>query len=237
MPIQEGDFIKISYTGRLGESVFDTTDADLAKEEGIHNPAALYGPITIRVGSRHVIPGLEEALIGKEIGYEGDTEVAPELGFGPHDESLVKSVPVTQFREKPKVGTRVEMDNREGVVVNVIGRRALVDFNHPLAGKTLHYHFAIEERVEDAQERIQGLIRLYAGRDDVEIAINGGTVEMLLPPGITYDRRWMLWRGRIVHEIFEYLDGIDEIIFKEAFRRPAQPEEEAAGEEPAPAEE
>jgi FKBP-type peptidyl-prolyl cis-trans isomerase SlyD len=222
MPVSEGDFIKISYTGRVGETVFDTTDEEVAKERGIHNPRAEYGPITIRVGSNHVILGLEEAVQGREVGEEGDIEVPAEKAFGPRDESLVSSVSVSQFKEKPHVGSRVEIDNREGVVARIIGRRALVDFNHPFAGKTLFYSFKIEEKVEDIQEQISGLIRLYSGRNDVEVTINDGTVEMLLPPGITYDRRWMLWRGRIIHETFQYIKDVNEIILKETFKRPAE---------------
>jgi len=222
MPVSEGDFIKINYTGRVGETVFDTTDEEVAKEQGIHNPRAEYGPITIRVGSNHVILVLEEAVQGKEVGEEGEIEVSPEKAFGPHDETLVSSVSVSQFKDKPHIGSRVEIDNREGVVVRIIGRRALVDFNHPLAGKTPSYTYKIEEKVEGAEEQIRGLIRLYAGRNDVEVAIDDGRAEMQLPPGITYDRRWMLWRGRIIHETFQYIKDVNEIVLKETFKRPAE---------------
>jgi len=61
MAIQNGDFIRLIYTGKVDGAVFDTTDEEVAREAGIHNPEALYGPVTIRVGSQHVITGFDEA--------------------------------------------------------------------------------------------------------------------------------------------------------------------------------
>ena len=119
---------------------------------------------------------------------------------------------------------RVEVEGNEGMVVDVIGRRAVVDFNHPLAGKTLQYSYTILEKVEDQVEQISGLIKLYSGRTDIGITIADGTVELALPPAITYDRRWMVWRGTLVRELFEYYPDIENVVMKETFPRPEKPE-------------
>ena len=227
MALQEGDFIRLSYTGRAGENIFDTTDEENAKEAGIHNPQAEYGPVTIRLGSHHVIIGLEEALIGKEVGAEGEVTVPPEKAFGAHEEKYVRSVPTTQFHGKPKRGMSVEVEGREGVITDIIGRRAVVDFNHPLAGKTLSYSYAILDMVDDRVEQIKGLIKLYAGRTDIGISIIDGTVELALPAAIMYDRRWMAWRGTLIRGIFEYYPDITNVVTKETFPRPEEPGEEA----------
>lgn len=219
MALQEGDFIRLRYTGRAGGNIFDTTDEESAKEEGIYNPRAEYGPVTIRLGSHHVIIGLEDELIGKEVGTEGEVDVPPEKAFGAHDDQHVRSVPVTQFREKPRRGMRVEVEGNEGMVVDVIGRRAVVDFNHPLAGRTLHYTYEILEKVDDQVDQISGLIQLYSGRTDIGVTIIDGTVELALPPAIIYDRRWMTWRGTLVREILEYYPEIESVVLKETFPR------------------
>ena len=229
MPFQEGDFIELTYTGSIEGTVFDTTDEQTAKDADIHNPSALYGPITIRLGSGHVVAGLEEALTGADVGTEGEVDVAPEKAFGPHDPNQVESVPIAKFKEQPFPGMRVKVEDREGVVVNVIGRRAVVDFNNPLAGKTVHYIFTVVRAVEDTVDRIKGLIRLYVQRD-MDVAIDGATATIILPPAINYDRRWLLWRGRIVHETFEYLPEIQDIVLLERFKRPEK-KEPAAGTE------
>ena len=60
-----------SYTGKVGDNVFDTTDEDEAKKAGIHSASAVYGPVTICVGQKHVIVGLDEELVGKKAGAKG----------------------------------------------------------------------------------------------------------------------------------------------------------------------
>jgi FKBP-type peptidyl-prolyl cis-trans isomerase SlyD len=219
MPIQNGEFITLSYTGSVAGKVFDTTSEEVAQDAGIHNPGAPYGPVTIRVGNQHVILGLDEALEGKEIGFEGEIDIPAEKAFGPHERDKVEAFNKNSFKEKLKIGMTITVpDKGEGTVVDVIGNRALIDFNHPLAGKELHYWYRIEGEVTDIEEQVKGLIRLYAGRD-MDISFNDGILTISLPPGINYDRRWVLWRSRIVKEAFEFIPDIQEITLVESFKR------------------
>lgn len=234
MAITEGDYIRLEYTGSADDIVFDTTSAEAAKEAGIENPAATYGPILVRVGSGHVIPGLDEALIGRAAGEEGDIEVPPEKGFGEYDREQVQGVPLKQFGEKVQVGSRVKNENREGVVRDIIGSRAIVDYNNELAGKTLHYTFRIVEVVENELDRANGLIRLYSGRE-LASKVRSGVLTIELPPGISYDRRWMLWKPTIVHDILEAAPSVKEIRLIETVKRP-EPAAEPASKEDTPAE-
>jgi len=227
LAVQEGSFVRLSYTGKIGDRVFDTTDESAAKEAGIHNAQAVYGPVLVRVGSRHVVIGLDDALVGKEPGDEGTVEVPPEKAFGAHDDSRMESVSIGKFAEKPSIGQSVEVDNREGTVANIIGRRVVVDFNHPLAGKTATYTFRVEEIVDSQPEQIKGLISLYTQRS-MEVTVEGGVVTIHLPPAIMYDRRWLLWRSRVVQEIFDFYPDIGEIVLLESFKRQAKPEKEPA---------
>jgi FKBP-type peptidyl-prolyl cis-trans isomerase SlyD len=219
MAIENGVFIRISYTGSIEGLPFDTTDEETAKKAGMFNESARYGPMVIRVGSTHVIPGLDDAIVGSEVGVEQTVTVLPEKGFGPHDKERVKVYPLKAFEKKPKVGTRITVEKEEGLVVDIIGQRALVDFNHPLAGKTLEYTFTVEEVVEDDKEKMKGLIRLFSGRD-MELELTEEEVTLHLPPGINYDQRWFLWRGTIINELFLVRESITKIVFMETFNRP-----------------
>ena len=225
MAIKEGDFIRLSYSGKVGDNVFDSTNEDEAKKAGIHSQSAVYGPVTICVGQKHVILGLDEELMGKEAGAEGTVTVAPDKAFGERDPKRIKSFPKNQFKEKPVRGMPVKVDEQgEGTVVDVIGSKVIVDFNAPLAGQTLTYEYKIEEKVTDPLDQLRGLVRLYAGRD-MEITMDGEKATVTLPPGIHYDRRWLLWRGRIIHEGFELIKGLGEIVLVETFKKPEKKEE------------
>ena len=232
MAIKEGDFIRISFTGKFDDEVFDTTDAGVAKEEGTFDPQKDYAPLTIRVGAGHVLEGLDEALPGMEVGEEGEVEIPPEKGYGPRDESLVRSTNIKNFSEKPQVGTKIQIEGREGIVTNIVGNRVVLDFNHPLAGRTLYYTFRVEDRVEGTEEQAKALIKLFSGRE-MDVELDEGTLTINLPPGISYDRRWQMGRGMAVHQIFEFLDDVETVVQKEVFRRQKKPGSEAE-EEPEP---
>ncbi|NMB78745.1 MAG: peptidylprolyl isomerase [Methanomicrobiales archaeon] len=224
MAIKEGEFIKLSYTGKVGDNVFDTTYEDEAKKAGIFNESAVYGPVTICIGQKHVIAGLDEELASKKVGAEGTVTVPPEKAFGQRDPKRVQSFPKNQFKEKPVRGMQVRLGEQgEGTVMDVIGSKVIVDFNAPLAGATLTYTYKIEEKAEKAVDQLKGLVKLYSGRD-MEVEMDGSKATVMLPPGIIYDRRWLLWRGRIIHEAFEFTKGIDEIVLVESFKRPEKKE-------------
>jgi len=224
MAIKEGDFVKLSYTGSANGMVFDTTEEEAAKAADIHSTTAIYGPVTICVGQKHVIAGLDEELVGKAVGTEADVTVPPEKAFGERDLKKVQSFPKNKFKDKPARGMRINVEEQgEGVVVDVIGSKVIVDFNQPLAGQTLTYHYKIDEIVKDPLEQFKGLIRLYAGKD-MDVTLDDEKATVTLPPGINYDRRWLLWHGRILHEGFELVNGISEITLVETYKKPEKKE-------------
>ena len=74
---------------------------------------AIYGPVTICVGQKHVISGLDEELVGKDAGDEGDVTVAPEKAFGERDPKKIQSFQKNKFKDKPSAGCGSMSRNRE----------------------------------------------------------------------------------------------------------------------------
>jgi FKBP-type peptidyl-prolyl cis-trans isomerase SlyD len=182
----------------------------------------VYGPITIKVGSGHVVAGLDDDFVGKELGTEYTIDVPPERAFGNRQETLIESVSIAKFKEAPSIGGQVQLEGREGIVINKIGRRVIVDFNHPLSGKTVHYTYTIQEKVEQPEDQVKGLIRLYTQREMV-VSLLTNVLSIQLPAGVNYDRRWLLWRGRIINDIFSFIPSVQEINLIENFTRPQEP--------------
>ncbi|MBN1134680.1 MAG: FKBP-type peptidyl-prolyl cis-trans isomerase [Methanosarcinaceae archaeon] len=235
MAIEKGDFIKLQYTGKFDENtVFDTTNEELAKEKEIHNPRGMYGGDVVIVGLGHTIAGLDEDLVGKEVGYTGTVEIPPEKGFGSHDPKMVESISISKFQDRRAYpGMEIEINGRRGVVTTVIGRRARVDFNHPLAGKSVTYEYTIEQKLEDNAEKIKGLLALYTGIPDLMVEINDKKASIIIPPALTFNQRWLMSKGRIANEILANID-IDEIAYVEKYPEAPLPEveaEEYSGEE------
>ncbi|WRQ72934.1 MAG: peptidylprolyl isomerase [Methanosarcinales archaeon Met12] len=218
MPIKNGDFIKISYTGRLKNgTVFDTTDGKIAKEAGTFDEKAKYEPQLVVVGAGHAVKGLEEDMVGRDIGYGGSVEVPPEKGFGERNPALIETFSITKFKEKPQPGMQVSIDGRNGVVETAIGRRARVDFNHPLAGILLVYDYVIEEKIDDTKAKIKGLINLYA-RADLDVEIQGDIAKVIVPYSLSFDQRWIISKRQIADEILAHTD-IKEMLYIEKYTK------------------
>lgn len=105
-------------------------------------------------GSGNIIPGLEKALVGKQVGDKLDVRVAPAEGYGEVDARLVQQVPRRAFQgvKDVQVGMRFQTQGPNGptsiVVTRVVGDMVTVDGNHPLAGQ--HLNFAVE--IADVRE-------------------------------------------------------------------------------------
>ena len=95
-------------------------------------------------GYGNTLPKIEEALDGKEPGFQTVLALEPQDAFGLRDESLVQTIPRTQFPPGVKVGGQLEGRGEDGNariyhVVKVKGDIVLLDGNHPLAGKELRF--------------------------------------------------------------------------------------------------
>jgi FKBP-type peptidyl-prolyl cis-trans isomerase 2 len=218
MVVQKGDFIKLSYTGKLENgSVFDTTDANVAKEYGIFNEQASYGPETVVVGKGFVVAGLDEDLIGKDVGYKGTVTIPPEKGFGLRRIDQIETIPVKKFKEPIRPGVRVNVGGRTGTVESLAGGRARVNFNSPLAGETLNYEYTIDSQIENREEKIAAILRMYTGKD-IEHKIEDGKVLVEVPKDFAFNQRWILAKGAIASQLQE-LEGINEVVFQETYKK------------------
>ena len=216
MVIQDKDFIRINYTGRFEDgTVFDTTDEEIAKESDIYDENTRYEPFIIIVGAKHVIEGLDEDLIGKDVGYHGTVEVPPAKGYGEREPELITTHSISGFKEKPVKGARVRIDGRDGMVVMTIGRKVRVDFNNPMAGKTLIFDYSIEDVLDDDLTKIKALLSSYFVVDfDVEIDDDIARIES--PRSLLFNERWLVMKERLAQELLQSLD-IDSVKFVETY--------------------
>lgn len=218
MALQKGDFIKISYTGRLEDGkIFDTTDEETAKSNNIYDERGLYGGDVIVIGGGHTITGLDEDFVGKEAGYETELTIPTEKAFGAPKAELMTSVSVSKFKEgKAAVGQIVEQDGRHGVVTKVIGRRATIDFNSPLAGKTVIYKYKIDEVITETAEKVKALFAYYTGVRDAEVVIDGTIAKVTVPLQISFNQNWFLSKMKMARDLTENTE-LTEVWFVEKF--------------------
>ncbi|AOS79952.1 MULTISPECIES: FKBP-type peptidyl-prolyl cis-trans isomerase [Hydrogenophaga] len=93
-------------------------------------------------GYGNTLHGIEVALEGQEKGFATTITLQPSLAFGERDESLVTTIPKTQFPPGIKVGGQLEGSDEQGrrhlfTVMKIKGDTVHLDGNHPLAGEDL----------------------------------------------------------------------------------------------------
>nr|QNO46796.1 putative FKBP-type peptidyl-prolyl cis-trans isomerase [Methanosarcinales archaeon ANME-2c ERB4] len=218
MTIENEDVIRINYTGRLEDGmVFDTTDEEVAKEHDIYDENIRYDSFVIIVGKGHVVEGLDEDIVGKEAGYHGTVEIPPEKGYGEHKTELVKTYPTSKFTETPVKGMRAVVDEQQGLVVMKVGRRVRIDFNSPMAGKTLIFDYTIEDQIDDDLDKIKSLLQSFFRKDfDVELVDETAVIEP--PSDLRLNQNWLLMKSRIANELLGSME-LDNVKFVETYQK------------------
>jgi FKBP-type peptidyl-prolyl cis-trans isomerase SlyD len=126
------------------------TPVDSSRERG--------EPLTVLIGHGNIIPGLEAALTGHEVGDQFKVEVAPGEAYGERRADFVQRVPKKYFDhpEQLQPGMTAMLQTKESgprmVVVMKVGSSVIdVDLNHPMAGKALTFDVEITG-IRDATE-------------------------------------------------------------------------------------
>lgn len=130
--VAPGKKVSIEYTLTLGDK--QVVDTNVGKQ-----------PLTFVQGAKEIIPGLDKALIGMKTGESKHVTVKPEEGYGPVRKEAVVEAGKSQLPPDAwKVGSQVQTrtaagQTLRGTVTKISGDKATIDFNHPLAGKTLFF--------------------------------------------------------------------------------------------------
>jgi peptidylprolyl isomerase len=163
MSLQKSDFILIDYVARVKETgeVFDTTIEETAKKEHLYKEGDVYESRLVVIGEGWVLKALDDCLTTVEVGKPTSVEITPEKAFGQRDPQKVKRVPLKQLLARditPSVGMRIEYGGKSATVRAIGAGRVLLDFNAPLAGKTLVYEVTLKKKLETKKEKIAALI-------------------------------------------------------------------------------
>lgn len=113
-------------------------------------------------GRGQIVPGLEAQLEGLSEGESKQVVVPPALGYGEHDARGLQEVPRSMFPEDAPLrpGLSIQAQTAEGAVIPITvreikGDAVVVDLNHPLAGKTLHFDVTVKTVRAATPEELQ----------------------------------------------------------------------------------
>ena len=129
--VKLGDIVNIECEGKLEDGkIF----LKIKKEN----------PLKLKVGQGSIFPELESNLVDMQIGQTKEVTLTPDQAYGAYQDQLLLSAPYEKFGEdfKPEIGKKVTVelqDNKRimGIVTDIEDNIVTIDFNHPLAGKSI----------------------------------------------------------------------------------------------------
>ena len=136
LKVQDDLVVSMEYTLHVDGEILDTSKGNT--------------PLAFIQGIGNIIPGLERELYGMQIGERKNVIVAAADGYGEHNAEAFIDVPRDQFPKgmELEIGGEIQVTDQDGQIT--IARIASIaddtihlDFNHPLAGKELHFDVTI----------------------------------------------------------------------------------------------
>ena len=240
MTLQKGDFILTDYVAKVKETneVFDTTKEDVAKKEHLHKEGETHEPKLVVVGEGWVLKTLDDSLLTMEVGKPSTVEISADKGFGQRDPEKIRRVPIRQLLAKeinPVIGARIEFQGKMATVRSIGAGRVLLDFNAPLAGRTLIYDLTVTKKFESEEEKIGALIHRripVVEEEKFKITLKDKNLSIDMPEETFYVEGIQIAKRGIAMDIQKFLPDLVETKFIETFKVEPKP---APVVEPAPA--
>jgi FKBP-type peptidyl-prolyl cis-trans isomerase SlyD len=148
---------------KIGENSVVSIDYTLKGDDGtVIDTSEGREPLSFVFGIGTIIPGLEKELDGKTAGETFAVTIAPEDGYGEYDDSRMVEVPKEHIEgaDGMSEGVQVQAQREDGgiesLTVASIGEKTVIlDGNHPLAGKNLHFNVDVKKVREATKEEIE----------------------------------------------------------------------------------
>lgn len=227
------------------DALYDTTMREAAEKAGVLEPHAHYGPMHYVLGAGRLISGLEKALLAAPLGRPVDVTIPPTEAYGDRTSKMIETIPVHEFKKNkvdPEPGAVIRYQNRRGLILTVGGGRVRVDFNPPLAGKTLRYRFTVRTVASSLADQVLGVLQMdypnsleWTAHEEGEK--NSATVSLRVPEPVSLDANWLPAKYRIVSDLRRFVP-LARVRFVEEFRvaaadsAPLSPRERAVTETP-----
>jgi peptidylprolyl isomerase len=231
MTLQKGDFILINYVAKVKETneVFDTTKEDVAKKEHLHKEGQIHEPELVVIGEGWVLKALDDALTTMDLNTPSTVEISAEKGFGQRDPEKIKRVPIKQLYAKeinPVVGARIEYQGKSATIRSIGAGRVLLDFNAPLAGRTLIYDVTVIKKLETAEQKIGALVHRrvpVVEEDKFKLSIKGCDLTINMPEETFYVEGIQIAKRGIAMDIQKFVPELIETQFIETFKTEPKP--------------
>jgi len=227
MAFEKGDFVLIDYVAKVKETgeIFDTTMEEVAKKEKLYKEGEIYEPKLVVIGEGWVLKALDESLPTLELTKTAPVEISPDKAFGNRDPEKIRLVPLRRLLAKnitPQLGMRVEFEGKLAIVRTMGAGRVQLDFNPPLAGKTLVYEVTTKKKLETKEDKLNALIHRRIPQVDsskFSVKTKKTALEIEVPEDAFYVEGLQAAKRGIALDVQKFFPQIDTVTFTEEFKR------------------
>jgi len=227
MAFEKGDFVLIDYVAKVKETgeIFDTTMEEVAKKEKLYKEGEIYEPKLVVIGEGWVLKALDESLPTLELTKTAPVEISPDKAFGNRDPEKIRLVPLRRLLAKnitPQLGMRVEFEGKLAIVRTMGAGRVQLDFNPPLAGKTLVYEVTTKKKLETKEDKLNALIHRRIPQVDsskFSVKTKKTALEIEVPEDAFYVEGLQAAKRGIALDVQKFFSQIDTVTFTEEFKR------------------
>lgn len=231
--MEEGTIIHVEYDLYNADSgdLIETTREEVAKEHDIHQENRTYTPLVCVVGSGQLIPGFEESLLSAKADTDISLEIAAADAYGEKNSEMIDTMSIDKllrYVRDPKslyIGGPVTIDGRTGTLSYLAAGRARIDYNHPMAGRTLKYDYKIVKVIKDKKEKVAALLESNTGHEGFEVSFDGDDISIITPEAMLFDTNAAMQKFRIVTVLRDSVNA-GKVSFVEVHEPRVAPEEE-----------
>ena len=168
MKIETNKYVTLEYELNVGEN----------GEQELMERATKEKPLEFIYGTNTMLEAFERNIGGLEVGDKFEFTLTPEQGYGDYEEDKIVELPLNIFEIDGKIdhemlfeGNMLPMmdtmgNQLMGSVVSIQGEVVTMDFNHPLAGQTMHFKGSVLDIRDASAEEIAALFTTAGGGCD-----------------------------------------------------------------------
>ncbi|WP_062421858.1 FKBP-type peptidyl-prolyl cis-trans isomerase [Sulfolobus acidocaldarius] len=178
---KDKDFVYIDYVAKVKDTgeIFDTTIEEEAKKANIYSNNVKYEPKLVILGEHSIISGLEEAIYQMNAGEEKEVEIPPEKAYGKKDPTKVRIVSLGDLKKRgvnpyPNMMVRftavsyTHLTLPRQMCIRDRHSRVVLDFNHPLADKTVIYKVKVVKVLQDEKDKVKAVLEKWLGKNNAD---------------------------------------------------------------------
>ncbi|MBT3652304.1 MAG: hypothetical protein HN541_03235, partial [Euryarchaeota archaeon] len=169
---------------------------------------------------------------GAKANKDVELELAPVDAYGEKDSEQIETISLDKLRRAVRdpnqlyLGAPVTIGGRQGYLSFLAAGRARIDYNHPMAGKTLKYNFKIVKVVEGKDEKVAALLESNTGHSNFGVTFDGDDLNIVIPQTMLFDTNAAMMKFRLVTVLRDAVECAKVSFIEEHEPRVAATEEE-----------